>query len=61
MKRLHIFRLCKEVLFGFSGYKYCDLEKSMPAPRVQVDAITLTSPQVSILALLLLRYRIKFL
>lgn len=38
--------------------KYCDLEKSMLYREGgQVDTITLTYPQVSILALLLLRYR----
>lgn len=54
MRRLHILRLCEEILFGFGGYKYCDLEKLMHVVRGQVDAIILTSPQVSILAPLLL-------
>lgn len=59
MRRLHLLRLCGEILFGFGGYKYCDLEKSMPVAKGQVDAIVLTPLQVSILAPLLLWYGIQ--
>lgn len=58
MKRPHLVRLCENALSSFHGPKYCDLEKSMVYREGgQVDTITLTYPQVSILALLLLRYR----
>lgn len=58
MKRSHIVRLCEDALSRFHEPKYCDLEKSMLYQEGgQVATITLTSPQVSILALLLLRYR----